>query len=243
MPEEHENPVDLLDGPPVEALEPTETPETPATPPPAFDPTALAKAFANEVRQVMPQQTQQQQPQMTPEEAARLLNVWNPDDGFLTEFDNLETRKAAFAKHRDALIRQADTLTQIRIRELQEALEKKYEPVLQQLEAYQGEQRQQRFAAQYPPLADKRLLPVVAAVAQQLRSQGKTFETEDELFTAIASGVEAVIKVSNPEFTLAKANTTTTNGNSIPTTTVGGGGGGGSKGEGAKTKSHALKFL
>src|SRR5215813_1812612 len=57
------------------------TPETPAPTP--FDPSAFAKEFGASVvdglKPVLESKTEQQ---MSPEEARRLLNVWEPDDGW-----------------------------------------------------------------------------------------------------------------------------------------------------------------
>jgi len=89
------------------------------TPTPAPSPTLDAKAFAESFAPMIAQQFKQNVPQqgtppLSKEEAAKLLNVYNIDDGFIQEFGNLETQKTAFEKFRDGLIRQADTIMQPR---------------------------------------------------------------------------------------------------------------------------------
>jgi hypothetical protein len=68
------------------------------------------------------------------------------------------------------------------------------------------------------------------AIADDLAKKGQRFESEEKAFEALANGVEAVIKVNNPEFklTAAGSNPEDNNGqnrNQIPTVTPGAGGG------------------
>ena len=172
--------------------------------------------------------------------------MWEPTKEWLARYDNLETRDQAIAEQRDGLIRQADTIMRYRMNEMQQAMEQRYGPVIgymQQQEAAAGEHR---FSQAYPMLNHQSLRPLLFSVAQSILASGARFSGERELFTAIARGVESVIKVSNPQFSLesngangqgaaapAATRRTGHTPGSIPVTTPGsGGGGGGQKGTG-----------
>jgi hypothetical protein len=92
-------------------------------------PTVDARALAHEFGSVIGQHFQPQQApprQITPEEARKLLNVWEPSNEWLAKYDNLETRTSALAELRDGLIRQADTIAQYRMREMMDGMQQTY---------------------------------------------------------------------------------------------------------------------
>jgi hypothetical protein len=200
-----------------------------AEPKPGFDPSAFAKEFGQSVAESL-KTVAKPEPEMTKEEAAKLLNVWNPDDAWYTSYDNLETRKTAIEQMRDGLIRQADTIAQLRMQEALASLREEYAPKLSMIEEQTTRQREERFHGTYPQLKNPGLQPLISAVTENLVKEGKTFTSESEMFKAVAGGVAAVIKVTNPDFNLEEtageipANTGRTN-NSIPVTTPGAGGG------------------
>jgi hypothetical protein len=70
---------------------------------------------------------------------------------------------------------------------------------MQTQEARAGESR---FRNKFPELAHDNMRPLLFAVSQNLLAQNLPFRSEEELFSAIAAGVEAVIRVNNPEFKL-----------------------------------------
>jgi hypothetical protein len=202
-----------------------------------------ARAFANEFGQVIGQHFQPPPKEMTVEEAKRLLNVWEPTKEWLAKYDNLETRDQAIAEQRDGLIRQADTIMQYRMREMMAQMQQVYGPVVQHMQQEQARAGEARFKESYPELAHDELRPLMFAVSQNLLAQRVQFRSEEELFHAIASGVEAVIKVSNPEFKLNNGGGGTPTSikrksgpmaaaGGIPVTTPGSGGGAGPKGQG-----------
>ena len=210
-----------------------------------------ARAFANEFGQVIGQHFQPPPKEMTAEEAKRLLNVWEPTKEWLAKYDNLETRDQAIAEQRDGLIRQSDTITQYRMREMMGQMQQMYGPVVQHMQAEQARAGEARFKEAYPDLAADGLRPLMFAVSQNLLAQRIPFQSEHELFTAIARGVEAVIKVSNPDFKLNGGNRGVVpnvrrksgppSPGGIPVTTPGSGGGGGTKGPGpAKPRGMAI---
>lgn len=229
-------------------------PETTPTAPPATDPAALATAFAEGLKQAgfVPQaKAEQTPPPLTPEEAKKLLNVMEIDDKFVEEFDNLDTRKAKLEAFRDGVIRQADTVTQLRLQQFQQQIESRYAPVEQYVSTQEATARETRFNTTYPDLAKPELIPLRDTIINGLASQGALRgKSEKEIFTLIASSAEAVIKQANPAFKLSPAGSspagkpTKTNPNAIRPTTGGAGGGGGGKAVVADTgKAKVLQFL
>ena len=215
------------------------TPAEPVAPAPVFDPKALAQELGSVIKQSMPQP---EKPKMTPEEAKQLLRVWEPTDDFLEEFGNIEKQKDAFIKMRDGLIRQADTIVQMRLQELHQQVQTQLEPALSYVEQQRVEVAMNKFNSKYPALADPKVRPVMDAVATKL--QGQKFSSQDEMFDALAKGVEATIKQFNPGFTLGdqqKQKAQTSSGG-IAVTSPGGGGGGGGQGS-ASTSSKGNKAL
>ena len=207
-------------------------------------PTVDARQLATEFGNVIGQHFKPPQKEVSVEEAKRLLNVWEPTKEWLAKYDNLETRDAAIAEQRDGLIRQADTIMRYRMSEMQQQMEERYAPVVQYMQQQEARAGEWRFTQSFPQLAHEGLRPLLFSVSQNLLSQGVRFRDERELFTAIARGVEAVIKVSNPTFSL-ESNGSSGEGaavpqqrrightkGSIPVTTPGAGGSGGPKGGG-----------
>jgi hypothetical protein len=206
-------------------------------------PVVDARALASEFGQVIGQHFRPPQKEMTSEEAKRLLNVWEPTPDWLTKYDNLETRSSALAELRDGFIRQADTITQYRLNEMAERMQQTYGQAVHYMQTQEARAGEWRFKQAFPDLGHEELRPLLYAVSQNLVQQGIPFRNERELFHAIATGVEAVIKITNPEFKLGRAagdgaggvprqmtNNGRTPGGGIPVTTPGSGGGGGPKG-------------
>jgi hypothetical protein len=201
-------------------------------------PTVDARALAHEFGSVIGQHFQPPPPQMSVEDAKRILNVWEPTPEWLAKYDNLETRVPAIAELRDGLIKHADTIAQYRLREMMDGMQQTYAPVLHYMQTQEARAGEWRFKQAFPTLAHDNMRPLLFAVSQNLLQQGIPFRSEDELFTAIANGVEAVIKVNNPEFSLGngsgspapaqhKQGRPAMAAGSIPVTTPGSGGGGG----------------
>jgi hypothetical protein len=164
-----------------------------------------ARELAQEFGHVIGQHFQQQpkaEPQMSVEEAKRLLNVWEPSQEWLSKYDNLESRIPALVDMRDGFIKQADTIAQYRMNEMMQRMQQTYAPVIQYMQTQEAKAGEWRFREKFPELAHDNMRPLLYAVSQNLLAQGIPFRSEEELFSAIATGVEAVIKVNNPEFKL-----------------------------------------
>ena len=91
-----------------------------------------------------------------------------------------ETRKTAVEQMRDALITQADTLNTMRTKEMIKAFRDEIMPHLEGVKQYTELQREERFSTKYPQLNDPGLRPLITAVANEMVSQGKKFQTEGE---------------------------------------------------------------
>lgn len=185
---------------------------------------------------------------MDPAEAEKLLNVWKPTKEWIARFGNLETQEAALAELRDGFIKHGDTISQYRMRELQKAIEVKYEPVLKFMESYQNEQATNRFNTKYGQLADPALRPVIDSITEKLSKTGKKFDSEEKLFDAIASEAEKAIQSINKDFKLtvgsspATTKTKSSSSGGIPVMTPGAGGSSASKGDKAPVKRGLSVF-
>lgn len=224
--------------------EPKDDEPAPAKESPSFDPKQLAQELGTVITQSFQQnQSQAVKPPITPEEAKKLLKVWEPDDDFLAEFGDLEKQKNAFGKLRDGLIRQADTLMQMRLAEMQDLLASQIQPALTFVEEQRYATRKSAFDKKYPELTDPNLQPVLDAVATKLANQ--KFESDEAMFEALAKGAEATIKQINPSFALGGSQQTQTKPRSsgIAVTSPGGGGAGGGSNPPVSGKSTALSIL
>jgi hypothetical protein len=196
-------------------------------------PTVDARQLASEFGQVIGQHFRPPSKEMTTEEAKRLLSVWEPTKEWLAKYDNLETREQAIAEQRDGMIRQADTLMRYRMGEMMQQLEERYSPMLEAVRQQEARAGEWRFSQMFPQLNHDALRPLLFSVAQSMMANGVQARNERELFTAIARGVESVIKVSNPQFSLESNGTQVPPGKrtghtagALPVTTPGAGGGG-----------------
>lgn len=240
--------------PPVETPEQPEVvdePPQPTPPAPVVDAGALAKQFGD----ILSERFKPSEPaekkvdDLTPEEARKLLNVWEPTKEWITKFDNLETRESALKELRDGVVKNTDTITQYRIREAMSGIDGKLGPALQFIQEAQNRQAEERFGKAYPQLSDSAMAPLIRAVAEDMRGKGKKFDHETALFDELAKGVESVIKVSNPNFKLTPGSNpgTTTNrtksNNSIPVTTPGAGGGAGGGGRDTTPKKRGIAIF
>ena len=224
-----------------QVAEPLKVPvsQTPA----AVDLDALAAKFGDVVKSALPKPDVKAAPQLSPEEAKKLLNIWEPDDEFLNKFGNLETQKDAILAMRDGMTKQFLTIVQHMLQEQKQEFTGRYEPLLSGREARQQERVMNDFNTEYPALAKPELRPLISAVAQGLAN--RKFADQSEGFAELARGVEAVIKSHNPDFTLngAQASSTKQDGQRprVPVTTGGSGAGSGSGGDkGGKTGNGSV---
>ena len=178
---------------------------------------------------------------MSAEEAKKLLNIWEPTKEWQTKFDNLETREAALTEMRDGFQKQVDTISMARFQEMQSQIDARYAPLLRHIQQQETQAREARFNTRYPDLANPKLRPIINGVMQQLIAQKASFKNENEAFVALATNVEAAIKIYAPDIKLkGAAAPAKSSGSTIPVTTPGAGGGAGG---GVKAKSTGNRVL
>lgn len=163
-----------------------------------FDVNALAGALGPAIAAAI-KPTQQQAP-LTREEAAKLLNQFDVSDDFLAKFDNLDSRKQSLMDFRDGIVRNVWTMIQMAFRERDTKLDERFAPMQNYISTQEETARRSRFNSAYPDFSNPAFEPILLAVSQKLGEGGRTFATEDDAFKALADGVEAVIKVTNPNF-------------------------------------------
>jgi ATP-dependent exoDNAse (exonuclease V) beta subunit len=230
-----------------EVIEKKEEETSPAA---TVDAGALAEKFGNILAErFKPAATEEKKvEELSPEEAKKLLNVFDVSEDWIKKFDNLETRQAALVELRDGFVKHSDTISQFRMKELEKKFEQKFGPIAQHIEETRARETEDRFNKRYEQLASPDIKPLIGSVADGLVKSGVTFKNEQEMFDAIAKGVEKVIQVNSPTFKLSTgSNPGTTKqktANAIPVTTPGSGGGTGKNGSGeAPTKSRALSVF
>lgn len=220
--------------------------ETPKGGAPAFDVDKLVSGLSSGIiAGLTPALTPKETPkQLSPEEAKKLMKVWEANDDFLTKFGNIESQKDALHMLRDGLIGQADMATQVRLHQMKQELMEQFGPVLQFMQRHETEQRTARMVKAHPELGDENISSIRDAVIQSLVNEGKTFDNESAAFAEVAKRVGIVIKKLNPGY---KPATTTKPSGSIPVTTSGGRGGGvrttPEGGGRTKSKGFALSVL
>lgn len=209
---------------------------------PSFDPKALAAEFGSVMREQFNERDAKQEKQKTfsPEEIANArkeLGIFDPDDAWLTRFDNLETRKQAILEMRDAMLGSQNKITQAMLAQQHAQWEERFQPVAQMLTQREESERVSRFHSKYSELSDPKLQPLIHSVGTQLAQQG-AFKglTESQAFDKLAQGVESVFQTKNPGFKLSQTNGGKSS-NEISAEPSGARGGGGQSNGGAKPDS------
>lgn len=203
-------------------------------------------ALARELHQLT-QSSQPAAPQRppTPEELAQLrkeLKIWDPTDEWTTKFDNMDTRKKAIEEMRDGLFAQSFEAARRYYAEREQGLMQQFQPVLSAYQQQQEEKVMSEMTKAYPALEPLR--PIVDKVIAHFHMQKTTFASKEELFKAVASNVEQVMRVTNPQYKLPAGGTPANKPGTIPVTTSGSGGGAGrSTGAAHSNKPKAVQLL
>lgn len=179
--------------------------------------------------------TEPAQPKLSQAEIDKLLKKPVIDDAFLERFDNIATKKEALVDLIERTAAYAEARSQVHTYGETSRIEQSLAPRLAAFEAFQAQQREQRFNSLYPDLAKPELRTIIGAVAQQALSTQK-FADENSAFDAIAKGVERVIQTHTPTFKLTTGKKPASNLNALPTTSAGSGGGGGGQPTGTPRK-------
>jgi hypothetical protein len=206
------------------------------------------EAIAAAVRAGMDSGQQQQQQQLTPEEVNQRMKVWNPDAEFgssvaqaFTPNDDgqVDPNRIAqvFQKMHAAQMAQAQTYAMAMVNKLQNEFGQTLQPLQQQYSEQQKAATQKAFMTSYPALTQyKQLLPAAASMLQQ---SGANYQTKEQLFPALASAMEQMIKPINPQFSLGNANSGNQSG-MTPASVMAPGHGGGSGAPANQKKSASI---
>lgn len=245
--------VDLLDAPAtdtVDSVDPAPVDPPAVVPAPqtlSIDPTQFAAAMKAAGFNQAPAKVEQRQ--YTPEEAKKLLNVWEPDDSFVAKFGNIETQKAAMAEFRDNVIKQAVTIQQMLLAEQHEKWQAQFAPVQQQMEQQQAVAREGRFNTMFPAIATPAFRPLTTAVIEGLAREGRLNNLDETAaFKLVGSTLEALVKQTNPSFSLSAGGSTPAaakqnNSNALRASSTGSGGGGAGGGQAASSSKSKLVAL
>jgi hypothetical protein len=139
----------------------------------------------------------EQERQYTKEEIDKMLNVWNPDVGFLKKMGIAEPTAenlAALTELRDGLIRQANTMTDARLRQYVKEQLTEFEDVRQYVSERRAAEVLDNFYGKNPDLKDYE--EIVDAVSSRLEKNGLK-GTQDQVFTEVAKGAREVLKRMN----------------------------------------------
>lgn len=221
--------------------------EKPAPQTLSIDPTQFAAAMKAAGFNQQPAKIEQRQ--YTAEEAKKLLNVWEPDDTFVAKFGNIETQKVAMAEFRDNVIKQAVTIQQMLLAEQHEKWQAQFAPVQQQMEQQQAVAREGRFNTMFPAIATPAFRPLTTAVIEGLAREGRLNNLDETAaFKLVGSTLEALVKQTNPSFSLSAGGSTPAaakqnNSNALRASSSGSGGGGAGSGQAASSSKSKLVAL
>jgi len=196
-----------------------------------IDPNAIAAAVAQGMAQHQ-QQLQSAPRQMTPEETAQYLQVFDVTaDGFIDNFHAAMTdpeatpdqRKALFERMRDGLVNQSLRGAEIFVDQRIAQLRQEFQPALVAQEQQQAASIWETFSAKHPDLKDHREL--VDTVSIQLQASGFKPTSLDDAFSRAAATTRTLLKLPEP---VAGAKPTAPNSmpRMNPTNTTPSGGGG-----------------
>ena len=181
-------------------------------------------------------------PQMSMDEFNRVMNVFQATPEVAQKLGLAPEAAQTLNEVLQAVARQAVTMAEYRIRDIESGLRKHYDGQLTPLQQHYQAQQEQQYRSEF--LASNKDLvgwePLLEATYAQLKAEGKRFETKEQAYKEIADRARAVIKKlpnsGNAQNGETAATTTPTNGRRMSTLTGGGqGGAGGGKGAPAST--------
>ncbi len=196
---------------------------------PVIDSRAIADIVSATMQSMRPQE---QQRQMTAEEAAVHFQVFNPDDNFVNGLNALADPEATPAQRReivnqlrDGLVNQSFRATELLLEQKMAELKKEYEPAVKYMQEREAKNLQKEFETTYPALKGQGEL--VNSITASLAQQGFRPKDKTEAFEKVATFAEAILKKVNPEFKLGtKQKTDGTRMPSMAGTNMGGNTGG-----------------
>lgn len=172
--------------------------------PPAIDHDAIARTVASTMQSMQSPQPQQQ---FTPEEIAKHLQVWNPDEGFVNELNKLvdpevplDQRAKLLHQMRDGMVGQAFRGAELLVEQKVQELLQRVAPAVQYAQERESKKLMGEFEGKYPALKGQKEL--VDSITARLGATGFKPKSKDEAFEKVAQVAEQILKGVNPEFTL-----------------------------------------
>jgi hypothetical protein len=182
--------------------------QQPGIPPPtpAVDSASIAQIVASTMQQFQ-QQNAPAPRQMTAEEAAAHFQVWNPDERYVNDINQLvdpsipmEDRHRILAAMRDGIVNQAFRAAELLVEQRLAQVDQRYAPVLAQAQQMEAKQLQKDFEGRYPQLKGQEEL--VNSITAGLSAQGYRPKDKNEAFESVARLAEGILRKVNPEFKL-----------------------------------------
>lgn len=175
-------------------------------------PQLTPEAIAAAVQQGL--QSNQPQPQLSQEEINERMRVWNPNDDFSQQFAqalmpneegavNVSNLTKVLGQMHQSQMAQAQTYAQMMVEQAKQQIQEMVNPLQTAYQQQQQKAMQDEFVNKYPVL--KNHAGLIQAAATQLKSTGAVFTSKEQLYPALASTMEQMIKAINPNFTLANA--------------------------------------
>lgn len=219
--------------------------------PTTVDAKELAREFGETLRQHLPTAPVVKEPEMSEAERKALLKVWEPTPEWIEKFDNLETRSAAIKEMHEGQLAQNDVITQVRIKQAVDEVMRHVAPAIQYMEEQAATRREETFNTKFPQLAKPEFRPFLSTITADLQRKGKTYASEDEMFTDIGTAAEAVMQQLDPNFKLSTGSTPVAKtkpksappASALKAVTPGSGGGGGGNVVVAATKPRGLAIF
>lgn len=193
---------------------------------PALDPEDISNRVAEKLK------PKPEQKEMTPAERNALLKIWEPDDAWLSRFDDPLTRRDALVEMLNRQREHQNLMLQAIASHLQTQFQSQLNPIQQSHVAASRNQVMGRFAEQYPTLVEPKYKDLLKFALSELKEQN--FESEAAGFKALASRVEQLVKNIDPNFSLSGSPAGAKpkkpdESRKLPVTRNGSGGSGGSK--------------
>lgn len=175
---------------------------------PAFDTASLTSAIVEGIRQSQPQQRQEVQPQMTAQELAERMGVWDPTDDEANELSSIMSdpeltgaqKKKAFIQLRDKIVKQATQSASLQFENRFAQLEQQLAPAMGIVAEQRKRAAELALYSEFPGL--KAHKSVVEMVAQQKAAEYRAGTlVPDPKLTAnefIARETFRVLKSVNP---------------------------------------------
>ncbi|MBO87918.1 MAG: hypothetical protein CMP14_00210 [Rickettsiales bacterium] len=184
---------------------------------PQFDPTAIGKSIAEELKPALqPVEQPKTVDDLTESEKAEMLNRMQFNEDFVQQMFGTydepaekEQQLKALDALRQGVVNEAATIAQYLVQQQQEQLTQQLAPILQTYQEQQSNQSEKAFYDKYKALDDDNYRELTKMVATNVQQSGKEFASQEDYYQEIAAQSEAMIKRTVPNFSLNGASTPT----------------------------------